>query len=192
MNIIFLGPPGAGKGTQGELLAEKLDLPRLSVGAILRRVLKEEGQGSKEIAEYMLKGLNVPAPLLFKVLESWFREHQSGFIVDNLPRNIDQLEEFKKFLSRTGIKIDRVLHLGISDEESVKRSQIRYQEKADKGEVRPDDELAIIETRLREGYQKDIEPILEYFRNEGILTEINGEQTVGKVHQDILESLNIK
>ncbi|MFH0864049.1 MAG: nucleoside monophosphate kinase [Candidatus Gottesmanbacteria bacterium] len=192
MNIIFLGPPGAGKGTQGELLARDLSLPRLSTGAILRRVWREGGETSKEIGKYILKGINVPAKLLFKVLEPWFLEHHQGFIADNFPRSIDQLEEFKKFLKRTNLKIDKAFLLEISKEESFKRIDKRFAERKKTGNTRPDERPDIVERKLREGYQKDIKPILDFFNLLGILVVINGEQSIEKVHQDILNNIKLK
>lgn len=192
MNIIILGPPASGKGTQGELLTKKLGLPRLSVGAVLRRVLKEGGKNSEEIGRYMLKGLNVPAETLFEVLESWFASHQHGFVVDNLPRDLNQLKEFKKFIRTRKIKINKAFHLNVSPEESKKRAAHRYQERVKNGEARPDEKPKVVETRIKEGYQKDILPILAFFRKTGVLVEINGEQSIEKVHQDILDNLNLK
>lgn len=191
MNIIILGAPGAGKGTQGEILAGKLKLPRLSVGAVLRRVWKESGPEGEKIGQYILKGLNVPADILFEVLEPWFAGHPEGFVVDNLPRNLDQLEEFKKFLEKTGTKIDKVFHLIIAEEESIKRLSFRQRKRMKESYGRPDEDPAIIKTRIHEGYQKEIEPILDYFRQMGVLVEIDGEQDIQKVSQEIFKNLNL-
>lgn len=190
MNIIILGPPGAGKGTQAELLASKLKISRLSVGALVRRIWRERGKKSEEIGRYMLKGLTVPAKLFFEALEPWFDEHKNGFVVDNLPRSLDQLEEFKTFIKKKGIKIDKVFHLTISEKESAKRIIKRFRERSKTANVRPDDNPKIIETRFKEGYQKEIAPILAFFDKKGVLVEINGEQPIEKVHQDILKNLN--
>ncbi len=189
MNIIILGAPGAGKGTQGEFLSRELKIPRLSVGALLRRVWEKGDADGQEIGRYILKGLNVPAELLFKILENWFRVHQNGFIIDNLPRNIDQLEEFKEFIKREDIKIDKVFHLLVSEKESVKRLSFRQRERLKESLGRPDEDLAVIQTRIHEGYEKEIKPIIDYFKAAGVLVEINGEQSIEKVHQDILNSL---
>lgn len=191
MNIIILGAPGAGKGIQGELLAEKFGLPRLSVGAALRRVWKEGGEKSEKIGQFMLKGLNVPADILFEVLEPWFVSHPEGFVVDNLPRNLDQLEEFKKFLIKNNIKIDKVFHLVISPEESLRRINHRYQERLKAGETRPDEYPEVAKTRMEEGYQKEVKTILDFFEKMGVLVEIDGEKSREKVHQQILKNLNL-
>lgn len=189
MKIIILGPPGAGKGTQAELLSKKLGVPRLSVGALLRRLWQEGGKKGEEVGRCMTKGLNVPAKLLFEILTPWFAEHKKGFVVDNLPRNLDQLAEFKKFLSQTGIKIDKVFHLTVSEEEAVKRIHKRHQERLAKGNGRPDEEVEVVQTRIKEGYQKEIAPIIAFFRKMGVLVEIDGEQSIEEVHQEILKNL---
>lgn len=191
MRIIILGAPGAGKGTQGELLAKNLGLPRLSTGALLRRVWKKGSPPGQEIGQYMLKGLNVPAKVLFKVLAPWFANHKNGFIADNLPRNLDQLEEFKKFLPKTGTKIDKVFHLIVSSEEGIKRIIKRHQERLDRGDPRPDETPKIIRVRIEKGYKKEVKPVLDYFKKMGVLVEINGEQSIEKVHQDILAHLKL-
>lgn len=192
MKIIILGLPGAGKGTQAELLAKKLNLPRLSVGAILRRVSQEKGPKNQEIGQIMNKGFNVPAKLLFEILKPWFRQHPQGFVVDNLPRSHEQFVAFKDFLKKTGLKIDKVFHLTISEEEAIRRINLRHQERIAKGQGRLDDEPKIIKTRIEEGYQKEIGPILDFFKNMGVLVEINAEQDIAKIQQDILDHLKIK
>jgi len=189
MNIIILGPPAAGKGTQGELLAKKLKIPRLSVGALLRRYISEKGKLGKEIDRYHNRGLNVPAKILFKVLKPWFEEHQNGFVVDNLPRNIDQLKEFQSFLLKTRIKIDKVFYLNISDQEALKRLNKRFLQRQENGNYRSDERPELFQIRLEEGFKKEITPILNFFKQMKILIKIDGEQTIEKVHQDILDNL---
>lgn len=190
MNIIILGPPGAGKGIQGELLAKKLRLPRLSVGVVLRRVWQEGGKKGEEVGTYINQGLNVPAGLLFEILTPWFAKHKEGFVTDNLLRNLEQLEEFKKFLNKTGIKIDKVFHLVVSEEEAIKRIFKRHQKRLAKGNGRPDEELEVVKTRIKEGYQKELDPILTFFKKMGVLVEINGERPIKNVHEEILKNLN--
>lgn len=192
MKIIILGPPAAGKGLQGELLAKKLGLPRLSTGALLRRIWQEGGKRGEEIGKYMSQGLNVPAVLLFEILTPWFIEHNEGFVVDNLSRNLEQLREFKKFLRKSGIKIDKVFHLNVSENEIVKRIARRRKENLKEGKVRPDEEPEVVKTRIKEGYKKEIAPILDFFRKMGVLIEINGGQSTKKVHEQILKNLELE
>lgn len=189
MKIILLGPPGAGKGTQGKLLGKELNLPRLSTGALLRRVWKEGGSLGKKIGQYMLKGLNTPAPILFEALDPWFETHQDGFIADNLPRNIDQLNEFKIFLKKRETKIDKVFHLIISPEEGIKRIIKRHQKRLNRGDPRPDETPEIIKARIEKGYKKEVKPVLAYFKKMGVLREIDGEKSVAEVHKEIMEYL---
>lgn len=190
MNIILLGPPGAGKGTQGELLAKKFNLPRLSVGAILRQAFKNKNPQGIEAGKYMAKGLNVPARLLFKVLKPWFRENRAGFIIDNLPRSKEQLDEFKKFVKDNDIRIDKVFHLRVSEKEAIKRLLSRAKHRKERDESRIDEDEKVIRQRYRVGYIKDIKPILSFFREQGILVEIGGEKPIMDIHQQILQRLN--
>lgn len=192
MRIILLGPPGAGKGTQGELLAKKFNLPRLSVGAVLRGAFKKLTPEGTEAAQYMEKGLNVPAKLLFRVLEPWFEENRAGFIVDNLPRSKEQLDEFMKFVKENDINIDKVFHLRVSEEEAVRRLLKRAMKRRTKGQARIDEDEVVIQQRYQVGYIKDIEPILSFFRKQRVLEEIDGEKTIKRVHQDILAEIRLK
>lgn len=186
MRIILLGPPGSGKGTQGELLSQKLNLPRLSVGAILRRALEKKSPEGTEAGKYLKQGLNVPAKLLFKILTPWFVKHKRGWVVDNLPRSIEQLRAFKHFIKENNIKVDRVFHLNVSEKESIKRLLKRAKERKKKGQSRVDDTPEVIRKRRQVGYANDIKLILTYFRKRGILEEIDGEKPIDKVHQEIL------
>ena len=83
--IILLGPPGAGKGTEGELLAKEFGLKRLSVGALLRRLIKEKTSIGKKVEKYVRRGLSVPPNLLSLLLSRWFSANKNGFIIDDFP-----------------------------------------------------------------------------------------------------------
>lgn len=189
MGIILLGSPGAGKGTQGELLAQKLNLPRLSVGAILREALKEKTPQGIEAGKYMKEGLNVPPNLLFEILKVWIKKNKKGFVIDNLPRSKDQLEAFKSFMKDLNIRIDHVFHLNISEAEAVGRLLERAVEREKTGKRRIDEEKEVIMKRYHAGYLKEIGPILEYFRKEGVLEELDAERSVEEIHRDILQRI---
>lgn len=189
MKIILLGPPGAGKGTEGRLLTKEFGLKRLSVGVLFRRLIKEKVSEGRKIEEYVRQGLNVPMDLLFPILSRWFLKHRNGFVVDNFPRSKEQLELFKKLLKKEQVKVDKVFHLRVSQKTALKRLLKRRQKRKKTKTKRIDDTLRLIKKRYQVGYAKEIKEILAYFQNLGVLTEINGEQSIEKVHQEVLEHL---
>lgn len=191
MNIILLGPPGAGKGTEGKLLAKEFNLKRLSVGALLRRLIKENSSIGKQIKEYVRQGLNVPANLLYSVLSKWFKQNRNNFIIDNFPRNEEQLELLKKLIKDNKVKIDKIFHINIPEKTSLKRLLERQKRRKQLGIQRIDESSAIIGSRYRVGYVKDIKKILDYFNMLGILEEINGEREIGVTHAEIMSRLGI-
>lgn len=191
MNIILLGPPGAGKGTEGKFLAKELGLKRLSVGALLRRIIKDKTPIGREVEKYVRKGLNVPADLLFPILSKRFTRNKDGFIIDNFPRSKEQLELLKKLIQNNKLKIDKVFHISVSEKTSLRRLLNRQYERKRLGVQRIDEALNTIENRYKGGYIRDVKEILEYFKKLGILEEIDGEQTIENVHREILRRLGI-
>lgn len=109
--------------------------------------------------------------------------------MDNFPRSKEQLELFKKLINNNEIKIDKVFHIFVSEESSLKRLLNRRQQRNKLGTQRIDEALDTIRNRYRAGYAKDIKEILEYFRELGILEEINGELNIDDVHKEILDRL---
>ena len=123
MRIILLGPPGAGKGTQSKKLAEKLDLPHISTGDILRKNVKEGTALGKEAKDYMEKGLLVPDELVAKMLKDRFEEPdiKNGFILDGYPRALTQAKTLDDILNSKKIGIDLVIYLDTSDAVIIQR-----------------------------------------------------------------------
>lgn len=190
MIVIFLGPPGAGKGTQAQLLSQKLGLPAFSVGQLLRDAHREKKPEGRAWEKYSLRGLNVPIELKFKLLAEKM-DQTDGFILDNFPRTREDLAAFKKYLEERDRRVDRVFHLVIGEEVAVSRILSRKGKEAQKELVRGDDNLGILKVRIEEGYRKDLQPILDHFRSLGVLEEISGEQPVETVHREILRRLGI-
>ena len=132
MNIILLGAPGAGKGTQGQLLSENLGIPWISIGELFREEIAQKTLEGQRLQKYLDKGLNVPGDLTLSILNKNIKKCKNGFILDNYPRSIDQLNTFRDFVKRSGLKFDKVIHLLVKEDTSIKRlpikSMLRYRE----------------------------------------------------------------
>jgi adenylate kinase len=183
MILIFLGPPYSGKGTQAEILGKELSLPVFSMGELLR-----EGNrlGNPKAVEgyqtYVIKGLHVPNSLKFDLLKEKMDENKSGFILDNYPATQEDLETLLNYLLENSLRVDKVFLISLSVEEMKNRMVQR---------VRDDDKPEIVLVR-RQVQDKDREPVLNYFREKGLLAEINGEGTIEAIQTEIRKVLNDK
>ncbi|MDD3345118.1 MAG: adenylate kinase [Candidatus Omnitrophica bacterium] len=123
MYLVLLGPPGAGKGTQAKRLAEKLNLPHISTGDILRQNVKNDTALGREAKGIMDKGLLVPDALVAGMLDERFNnpDIKNGFILDGYPRTLPQAETLDNILGRKGLSVDLVVYLNTSDEVIIKR-----------------------------------------------------------------------
>lgn len=183
MIIVFIGPPYAGKGTQTALLKNKLGMKVFSMGALIREA-REKGDRVIEEAykNYAMKGLNVPTEIKFRLLEIEMDKAKGNFILDNFPATEDDLKIFLEYLKKRNLSVDKAIHLSIGEEEMVKRLS-----KISRG--RADDDPQIVKTR-REIQEEDRKPVLEYFRDLGILRDINGEGDIEEVNRKIEEEIN--
>ncbi len=123
MNLILLGGPGAGKGTQAKLLIEKYKIPQISTGDILRAAVKEGTEMGKKAKEYMDAGKLVPDEVVIGIIEDRLKQPdaQKGFILDGFPRTVPQAEALDQTLAKMGSKIDHVLSIEVDEEELVTR-----------------------------------------------------------------------
>lgn len=211
MNIVILGPQGSGKGTQAKLISKKLGLRRIEAGALVRREAKKD----KEIWETInVKGKLIPAKQIFKLIK---REVESNgnliknVLFDGYPRSLKQYKYFKNWLDETGSKINFVILLKISEEESIKRLSARRSclecgtvynlltnpppnENCKCGGAlvhREDDMPEAIRKRLEE-YEEKTKPVIEEFKKKGLLLEIDGERPIDVIFEDVLEELEEK
>lgn len=189
MNIIILGFPGSGKSTQGKLLSEKLDLPWISIGLLLREEYRKKTSDGIAANKYLSQGLNCPTEIKIRILEKILNGAANGFILDNYPHTVDDLKHLKSYTKKSGKKIDKVFLLKTSEHEVIER--LLKQEQADQtGAKRNDTSVNNIKTRIKIGFKKDAAAIMDYFKKLGVLIEINGEQNVEKVHEEILQSMS--
>ena len=212
MNLVFLGPPGSGKGTQALRVAKELNLTHISTGDLLREAVKNLTNLGRQAEEFMKSGNLVPDELIVKLIEEKISngDEGKGVILDGFPRTMPQAESLKKMFEQNQEHLDSAVLLEVSDEEVVKRLSGRWfcpkcnagynypsnrpkQEglcDSDGQELlrRPDDDEAVVKNRL-DVYKKQTQPIEEFYRQESILKEIKGEQQPDTVFQDILAAV---
>jgi adenylate kinase len=183
MILIFLGPPYSGKGTQAEILGRSLSLPVFSMGELIREGNKLGNPKAREAYQnYIIKGLHAPNVLKFEFLKGKMDQNKNSFILDNYPATQEDLETLLNYLKENSLQVDKVFYINISVEEMKKRMVQRG---------RDDDKPETVLIR-REVQDQDRLPVLEYFKEKGILVEINGEGSVETVQTKIREALNDK
>ncbi len=192
--IIFLGPPGAGKGTQAEKLAESLGIPKISTGDILREAVTRGTELGKKAKSYMDKGELVPDGIILGIIEEAI-DGKESFILDGFPRNINQARALDEMLSRKGLDITHVIFLDVPDDEIVKRIAYRRiclncgavynlifdppreDEICDvcgsKLVQREDDKEEVVKNRLKV-YRENTESLIRIYEDRGILRRIDG------------------
>lgn len=181
MIVVFIGPPFAGKDTQAKLLGKEKNLPVFSMGGLIRGAYeRKDPRALIGFEQYSMKGLHLPTKLKFGWLKEKLDVNKDGFILDNFPANQDDLDVFLNYLKKNHLRIDHVFYLRINEEEMIKRLVQRG---------RGDDKLEIVIKR-REIQDSDRGAVINYFKNQGLLREINGEGSVGQVQRQITEYLN--
>lgn len=213
MIIIFLGPPGSGKGTQAKLLYQKLGGFYFEGGDVLRRKAEENNSLGKKIKEIIYQqGKLVPDNLMKKVIEDWLagKDIKQGMIFDGFPRSLNQYQILKKILLKRGEKITKVIFLKVGESVLVSRLSSRrvcpkcglefnlITKLPKKDEVcdscgvklvqRPDDASEVIKARLKTYFEKT-QPLVDLARKEGILEEIDGERKIEEIHREILRRI---
>jgi adenylate kinase len=176
MRLVLLGPPGAGKGTQGDRLIERHGITRLSTGDMLRAAVKAETPVGLKAKDIMARGDLVSDEIVIAIIDDRLKESdvQKGFILDGFPRTVAQAEALDKLLAAKGIKLDAVVELKVDEGALLKRIETRIAEMTARGEtVRADDNPEALKKRL-DAYRSQTAPLSAYYAKKGALQEIDG------------------
>lgn len=215
MRLVFLGPPGAGKGTQVKILSRTLNLPSMSTGDVLRAEVASGSELGKLARSYMERGELVPDDVVIKIVEKWLRENdvKRGFILDGYPRNVRQAWELDELLKKNGAELTAAIYIDVPEEEIVRRlcgrltckhcGAVYHVEfnppKRDfecdlcGGELyqREDDREDVVRRRFRV-YMESTRPVLNYYRETEKLLIINGLGSIEEVNKRIVKELQEK
>ncbi|MCX7955720.1 MAG: nucleoside monophosphate kinase [Patescibacteria group bacterium] len=177
MKLVLIGIQGSGKSTQGNLLSKQLNIPYLSTGHIFRQLAKEKTKLGQYIKVIINSGILVPDDKTIEIVNSYLKrpEYKKGYILDGFPRTVYQA---KKFINN----VDKVIYLEIPEKEAIYRLVYRNNEE------RADETIPAIKKRI-EQFKKFTIPVLDYYRDEKKLIEIDGTQTIEKVNEQILKNL---
>lgn len=186
MRLIFMGPPGAGKGTQASFVAEHFGVPAISTGDIFRRNVAEETPLGVEAKRYMDAGEYVPDEVTNLMVRNRIDEPDAapGFLLDGYPRTLAQVEELDGMIGHTGHSLDAVVVLTADRDELVARLLKRAET-----DGRADDTEDVIRRRL-EVYTEQTEPLIEVYRERGLLREVDGLGEITEVTQRIFAVLD--
>lgn len=186
-NLVIFGPPGSGKGTQSLKVAEKYGLKHISTGDILRNEVLTGTEMGRKVKHIMTTGDLVSDELLFHILYNIFENNKDvkGFIFDGFPRTITQAHELNRRLTIRQSEVVNVISLQVNDKAVVERLLKRA-----KIQGRKDDNKATIGNRLNI-YNKQTKPLLDYYDKRGVLSSIDGENSIDKVFEDICQSVDI-
>lgn len=212
MNILFMGPPGAGKGTQAERIVEEFNIPHISTGDAFRLAMKQGTPIGLKAKEYIDQGLLVPDEITNGIVKERLAQAdcETGFLLDGFPRTIQQAEALDSMLQELGRSIDYVVNLDVDRDLLLARLTGRRICKScgatyhvmfnppkvegicdkDGGELyqRSDDSEEKVGTRLDE-YTSKTAPLLDYYSQQGLLREVNGEQDINVVTAEIISTL---
>lgn len=210
MNLILLGPPGAGKGTQAKMVAAKFKLPHISTGDMFRETAQSGSELGKKLQSYMSAGKLVPDDVVIEVVKTRLSQPdtKNGFLLDGFPRTVPQAQALDRILADKQEKIDDVVSLSVNEDEIVKRLSSRrvcagcgasYNTLTQPPKIenvcdlcggqvvqRADDTAATVRNRLHV-YNEQTSPLIAYYAKQGVLREVNGSRPVEEVFKNICE-----
>lgn len=178
MKLILIGIQGSGKSTQGNLMSQKLGIPYLSSGHIFRQMAKEKSPLGRYMKETLNAGFLIPDEKTIPIIEEYLSksEYSRGYILDGFPRTPKQAEQFGK-------GADQVIYLKVSDKEALWRLSGREEEG-----VREDNTLSAIRKRIQL-FHDFTEPVIDFYRQKGLLIEIDGEREIEVINADIMSKI---
>ena len=187
MNVLLIGPPGSGKGTQGDRLAARLKLEHLAAGDLLRAEVQADTPLGRRIAEMMQRGDLVPDAVILALLMPRIlaAAEGNGYLLDGFPRSVDQAVEARKLAELADASPDAVIYLDAPREELVRRILARAEV-----EGRADDNPETVANRLRV-FDEATRPLVDYYRDRDLLHIINADQHEDDVTADILAALGV-
>jgi len=212
MNILIVGPQASGKGTQAAKLIEKFHLTHIEMGGLLRNIAKEQTDLGQKVAVLINSGQLVPDSLVVEILNKYFDNigQFKGILFDGFPRTVSQAQYFEKFLAERGLKLDLVLYLTLPREKVLQRllnrrtcsvcgrvyNLLTNPPKKEgicdvcggKLVVREDDTPEKIASRL-DWFEKEVIPMIEFYRERGMVEEIDGDRPIDTIFEDIVERL---
>lgn len=215
MNVILLGPPGAGKGTQAELLIEKYRIPHISTGDIFRAAVKEGTPLGVKAKEYLESGQLVPDEIVVGIVAERLQQAdcQNGFLLDGFPRTVPQADALEEFLNGLNKKVTAVINIEVDFGVLMARLTGRrvcrncgaiyhIQNKREKspgkcdqcgGEIyqRDDDLPETVQKRLQV-YQQQTEPLIKYYQTKGLLISFDGQEPVKVLFEKICQALEVR
>ena len=186
MKLIIMGPPGAGKGTQAKIVAERLGIPAISTGDIFRSNVSEQTELGIEAKRYMDAGDYVPDEVTNAMVRDRIAQPDAagGFLLDGYPRTLAQVEELDAMLAAQGTELDAVLLLTVDEDEVVERLAKRARD-----EGRSDDTEDVIRHR-QEVYAEQTAPLVEVYDERGLLVRVDGMGTVDEVTSRVFDALD--
>lgn len=179
--LVLLGPPGSGKGTQAEILAQRMGVPAISTGDMLREAVAEGSDLGRQVESIMSSGALVDDDTMAEVVRERLgrQDAAKGFILDGYPRTLPQAETLESILQRSGAELDAVVLVDVPEEELISRAVARG---------RSDDSADVIRERLRV-YREKTRPLVEHYQERRLLREVDGYASIEEVNRRILDAV---